>query len=247
MEFIDTHIHLQDYKSRFATDIITDAIKNGVTKLICAAILQSDWDKVARYYKQYPNNIVPAFGLHPWYVNEAKADWRERLEEFLIRFPNALVGETGLDRYRLSDDEPQNSIFKSHIEIAKKYHRPLLIHAVKSSDWLENYWDILPEKFVFHSYNGRREMLKKIIDCGGYVSFSSSILQNREKEKTLQAVPFDRLLLETDGPYQSLHSGVEGEPRFIPELAAEIANIRGENLTEFSTHVYKNSLEFIKC
>ena len=100
---------------------------------------------------------------------------------------------------------------------------------------------------MFHSYNGRREMLKKIIDHGGYVSFSSSILQNREKEKTLQAVPAQRLLLETDGPYQSLHAGVEGQPEFIPELAQQIAQIRGENIEEFAAQVYKNSLEFIKC
>lgn len=245
MKFIDTHVHLQDYKARFATDIIRGALAAGVDKMVCAAVLQQDWDKVSRFYKQFPANIVPAFGLHPWYVGEAKADWRVRLEEFLIRFPNGLVGECGLDRLKNPDDEPQNSIFRQHIEIAREYQRPLIVHAVKSQDWLENYWHLMPEKFVFHSYNGKLEMLKKIISRGGYVSFSAGILRGSGKEEVIKFVPIERLLLESDGPYQSLNPQIEGEPRFLPELAAEICRIRGEEPEEFAACVYQNSLEFI--
>ena len=153
MQFIDTHLHLQDYKTGFATDIVRESLSAGVTKLVCAATGMFDWDKVARYAKQYPGTVIPAFGLHPWYLQEAKPDWLPRLREFLARFPEALIGECGLDGIKNPDDEPQNSIFYQHLFLAEELQRPLIIHAVKAQDWLENYWDMLPEKCVFHSYN----------------------------------------------------------------------------------------------
>lgn len=245
MQFIDTHLHLQDYKTGFATDIVRESLSAGVTKLVCAATGMFDWDKVARYAKQYPGTVIPAFGLHPWYLQEAKPDRLPRLREFLARFPEALIGECGLDGIKNPDDEPQNSIFYQHLFLAEELQRPLIIHAVKAQDWLENYWDMLPEKCVFHSYNGKREVLKKIIKSGAYVSFSASILRNADKQELVNMVPGDRLLLETDGPYQGPDKNVEVTPRFIPQLAAQIAQLRQEPLPEFAARVYQNSKEFI--
>ena len=156
MQFIDTHLHLQDYKTGFATDIVKEALIGGVDRLVCAATGMFDWDKVARFAKQYPGTVVPAFGLHPWYLQEAKPDWLPRLREYLARFPEALIGECGLDGIKNPDDEPQNSVFCQHILLAEELKRPLIIHAVRAQEWLENYWDMLPAKFVFHSYNGKR-------------------------------------------------------------------------------------------
>lgn len=246
MQFIDTHIHLQDFKSRCATDIIKAAAEVGVTQIVCASVVEEDWQKIAALAEEFSEIIIPAFGLHPWHVNNTKLGWEKRLEEYLLKYPHALIGETGLDRFRDENYEPQNQFFKTHIELAHKYQRPLLIHAVKVQDWLEAYWNILPPKFVFHSYMGRRELLKKIIAIGGYVSFSYSILRSRDKDEVLNAVPTDRLLLETDGPYQGPICGQEVDSSSLPELAKQIAEIRKENLELFAKNVYHNSREFIK-
>lgn len=245
MKFIDTHLHLQDYKTRFATDIISESLAAGITKFVCAATGSFDWDKVARFARQYPNTVIPAFGLHPWYVSEANADWPQWLGEFLQRFPHALIGECGLDGFKNPDDEPQNSIFYQHIRLAQQFKRPLIIHAVKAQEWLENYWDLLPDKFVFHSYNGKREVLKRIIKAGGYVSFSASILNNKDAAELVNMVPADKILLETDGPYQGPDKNSEVMPLYLPELARQLAVFRGEKLEDFAARVLANSEEFI--
>lgn len=224
--YIDTHIHLVDFTTKYILDNIA----------ICPAIIEDDWEKIVQLYQKNPNLIVPAFGLHPWYINKASNNWQQHLETLLQTYPNACVGETGLDRHKNPEAEPQNKIFKIHIELAKKYHRPLLIHAVKCTEWLDDYWPILPPRFVFHSYNARRELLKKIINTGGYVSFSASIIANREKDKILRAVPINRMLLETDGPYQKGN---------IAETALEIAKIINMDINDFAKQIYKNSQDFI--
>lgn len=246
MEFIDTHIHLQDYKQKCATDIIKAAEETGLKKLVCAAVLESDWKKIAAFAADYPKMIVPAFGLHPWYLHDISAGWQTRLEQMLVTFPAALVGETGLDRLRNPDKQPQFDIFLTHISLAKKYCRPLLVHSVKAAEWLDECWKILPQKFVMHSFNGRMDLLQKAVKAGGYISFSASILKNRDKEQLIRAVPAGKLLVETDGPYQSAEKDRESSPDFIPRLIEAIAEIREEKSTALAQKMYQNSLEFIK-
>lgn len=244
MQFIDTHIHLQDYKTKNTPQIITAALSAGVAQMVCASTSEADWQAVASLAGAYPGQVIPAFGLHPWHLDNTVSDWEVRLEGLLQKYSSALVGESGLDRLKNPDKEPQNSIFRIHIELAHCLKRGLIVHAVKAQDWLEEYWKILPERFVFHSYNGKAELLKKIIKAGGYVSFSHSVLRNPAREEILKAVPRERLLVETDGPYQGLE-GKDSTPEQLPELLKRIAALRGEDYQELSVTVYQNSLRFI--
>ena len=72
MQFIDTHIHLQDYKTKSAPQIIAGARAAGVEKFVCAAVTEKDWPEVAALAEAYPEVVVPAYGLHPWYAGQAR-------------------------------------------------------------------------------------------------------------------------------------------------------------------------------
>lgn len=239
MQFIDTHIHLQDDKSNNTTEIIAQALAKGCQKLICASSIEDDWEQVAELTINFPQIIVPAFGVHPWYITTAKDGWQTRIEEYLQRFPQALIGEAGLDGLK-PEVEQQKQLFAEHIKLAKEYQRPLIIHAVKAVPLLENFWKELPEKFVFHGFNSKAELLQKILQHGGYIGIGSGLLKTPKAKEILKQIPINRLLFETDAPYLAL------SPWAIIEQAEQIAALRGENADKLAQQVYHNSLEFIK-
>ena len=47
---------------------------------------------------KFQKRIIPAFGLHPWYVEkleENESKWKESLEEYATKIPGSIIGEIG--------------------------------------------------------------------------------------------------------------------------------------------------------
>ena len=121
MQFIDSHIHLQDDKIRNAQQIIAEMKKLGFVKAVCVSSHEQDWEKVAKIADENPEFIIPAFGIHPWYISEISSEWQHKLENLIKKYPNAWIGECGLDRLKAQQWEGQEEVFTHQINLAKKY------------------------------------------------------------------------------------------------------------------------------
>ena len=239
MQFIDTHIHLQDDKSNNATDIIARAQQVGCVKMICVSSTETNWPQVALLCQNNPNNIVPAFGIHPWSVSDIREGWGTRLEEMIKQYPSAIIGECGLDGLKPLP-EVQKNVFLSHCRLAKRHNRPLIVHAVKAQTELESLWQELPEKFVIHGYNSKPEFLKQIIRHDGYIGLGSHILRHPQAKEIIGLIPLNKMLFETDAPYQASY------PWAIKEQAEQIARLLNISMEKLMEQVLKNSMEFIR-
>ena len=237
MQFIDSHLHLQDYKTNNAPQIIADLRAKGFVKIVCASSTPSDWNQVADLAARYPDMIIPAFGLHPWYVKGAPADWPDTIRQYLQKFPDAWVGECGLDRLKAPTEDGQAEAFSAQIELAQELSRPLNIHVLKADNWLRRFWPVMPPRFMLHSFGGSIEFLREALTRGAVISLSAAVLKRKNGIEIIRAVPSDRLLLESDAPYLSDYND-------IPALAAEIAKIKNTAQAEIIKTVYHNFEEF---
>ena len=203
MQFTDSHHHLQDYKVKNTQQIINGLKNEGFFKVVCVSSHPSDWDHVADIAEKNSDIIIPAFGIHPWYIKEAPENWEQKLEEFLVRFPFAQVGECGLDRLKAPVWEGQTEIFEKHINLARRYARPLNIHLLKAENDFHFFLHKLPQNFMLHSFSGNLVFLRKVLDCGAYISLSSATLKRKNFSEIIDTLPLNRLLTETDAPYQT--------------------------------------------
>ncbi len=57
------------------------------------AVTRNDWQRIAA-----TPGMIPCFGVHPWFAHETDAaELAFELDDWLTRYPEAGVGETGLD------------------------------------------------------------------------------------------------------------------------------------------------------
>lgn len=206
MKIIDAHHHLHD--QRFGTSlpqVLAEMAQVGVVHGIMNGTSESDWEDVALWHTHEPHRFTPAFGLHPWKVEQRSMQWRDTLVDYLTRFPQSSIGECGLDRWRKEVDfEQQTIVFTQHLAIAKELDRPLTIHCLKA-------WDALMialkrcaplPPFLLHSYSGPVNLIPALVRLGAHFSFSGYFLHQRKKSAfdAFAAVPLDRLLIESDAP-----------------------------------------------
>ena len=198
--------------------------------------------------------MVPAFGVHPWFVREQSGEWRSRLEDCLTRHPGAGVGEVGLDHgLKVRDDARQAEFLVAQLDLARSLRRPITIHCRRAWGALLNVLRRLGRfeaGFVVHSYSGGEELIAPLVPLGAYFSFSGSLTfpGNRRGVEAAAAVPEERLLLETDAPdIAPWRDGVAPEPQApnepanLPLVAQRLAAVRGMGVEAVAALTERNA------
>lgn len=239
MQFTDSHLHLQEYKTNDAQQIIAKLRALGFTKVVCASTSPQDWQHVAHMVLLAPDMVIPAFGVHPWYLESADSNFAAELKAILRRFPAAWVGECGLDNLKAGNPKKQEQFFVAQIDIAKELGRPLNIHALKADNAIIRLLPQMPQRFMLHSFSGSKEILTAALKHGAYISLSAAILKRKNHLDVVRALPKERLLLESDGPFLSDYTD-------IPSLAKTIAEIKNIDYASLVAQVNLNFEEFCR-
>lgn len=259
LTFQDAHLHLQDV--RFAGDleqIIDTARKAGVNRMVVNGTCPEDWGKVTELYLQYPDLIIPSYGLHPWKTPAKDDSWKHELEHLIESNPISCIGECGLDRWMSNPDiEYQEDAFRFQLELAARLNKPISIHVLKAWGW---FLDILQSSelptrgFMLHSYGGSKETALQLAKLGAHFSFSGYFLQQRKAnvQEAFKAIPKDRILIETDAPDMlppaEFISNPLGEnlnhPANLPTIAQGLAKVLETDTITLAPQLQKNFEQF---
>lgn len=202
----DAHNHLQDDRlDPWREKIIATMPQTGLAEMVVNGSCEEDWPQVAELARRAPW-IRPAFGVHPWYVKERTSGWLDTLLSHLEAWPQAVVGEVGLDRWIENPDiDAQLDCFRAQMALAVELDRPATIHCLRAFGLLEETLRTMPlprRGFLLHSYGGPAEMVPSFLRLGAYFSISPYFAHPRKAAQlqTFAKIPLDRLLTETDAP-----------------------------------------------
>jgi TatD DNase family protein len=219
----DAHNHLQDERLRGCLEQVLGVLpRMGVREAVVNGSAEDDWDAVAELARDHAW-LRPAFGLHPWYVRQRTDAWKEKLNHLLGRFPGAVVGEIGLDRWIENPDiDAQVECFRWQLGLAARLDRPATIHCLRAWGLLDEVLrsEKLPRRgFLLHSYGGPAEMVAGFVKLGAYFSLSPYFGHPRKEAQlaTFAQVPVDRLLAESDAPDMWPPDNLNNHPLKAPD------------------------------
>ncbi len=255
MEFVDTHchIHFPDYPLD-PEEVIADATKAGVTRLICVGCTLAD-SKLAVQFAAAHKNIWAAIGLHPHqasqYVNDdLKLQKFGNLTQENGRDKIVAIGEIGLDYHYLhSPKADQQKLLRFQLDMAVEHNLPVIFHVRQAFD---DFWQIYDEysarqpiRGVVHSFSAGTKELEQILQRDLYVGLNGimTFTTDQNQLKAAKMMPLNRLLLETDAPFltPTPYRGTICQPKHVVETAKFLSELRNEPLYELATITSQNA------
>ena len=244
---IDTHCHLD--AAEFDADraaVAAAAIAAGVNLMVIPAVERANFAAVAAVCRDLPG-CVPAFGIHPLFVDRASEADLDALRRALRAAPAVAVGEIGLDFFVPDRDEArQIAFFAAQLKIAGEFGLPVLLHVRRAIDAVLKELRRPPVVGgIAHAFNGSRVQAEAFIELGFKLGFGGAMTHPRATRiRTLAAtLPLEAIVLETDAPDIPpawLHGG-RNAPGELPKIAETLAKLRGISMAELAAATSANA------
>ena len=234
---VDAHLHL----SQVDEISLKYILENNISVIgSCHRMSEVDFAERIKTQKLEKNGrIYISAGVHPFDLNEGKL---KMVRDLALEGVIDAVGEIGLDKFSDREKgsfEKQREFFEKQLEIAEKNRLPVILHIRKAMNELFEYEKMLKKisAVIFHSYSGSlneaRHMLKRGVNA--CFSFGTTIVNGHKKAiETVKNLPIDRLLTETDAPYQPFKGKDRTTALDIEKIQSKVAEIKGirEDLIE---------------
>lgn len=252
MMIFDTHAHYDD--DRFAPDrgeLLSGMNGNGIGRIINVGA-SFEGCKNSLTLAQEHDFIYAALGVHPSDIADLTEESCEWIRQHLSEPKVVAVGEIGLDYYW--DKEPevqarQREWFRYQLQLAKESALPVSIHSREAAaDTMEIMKEATADGIpgVIHCYSYSKEQALEYIDMGYYIGVGGVVTfkNARKLKETVEVIPLERILLETDCPYMAPepNRGKRNSSLYLTYVADAIAGLKGVTPEEVKTVTYENAL-----
>jgi TatD DNase family protein len=241
--FVDTHCHIHESDYPLDRDeVILRATDAGVTKLLCVGT-SIESSRQAIQFAHGSDTLLASIGVHPHDTKDGFAiDTLAGSSQNIVA-----VGEIGLDYYYThSPREVQIKALKTQIVVALKYNLPIIFHV---RDAFDDFWPIFDQypgiRGELHSFTDTKENLDEALKRGLYIGVNgiSTFTKDDAQQAMYDAIPLDRMLLETDAPFLTPNPfrGKVNEPAYVREIAEYHAKRRHISVDEIAKATTANA------
>ncbi|CAH1163608.1 unnamed protein product [Phaedon cochleariae] len=264
---------------------IQEVLKRSWDAGLCKIILTGgnvQESKKALELAQNEDRLYCTVGCHPTRCGEfeengeSPAGYLEQLKNLISVGKNKVValGECGLDydRLKFCSKDVQKRYFELQLTMCETVNLPLFLHCRNAADDLYEILVKYPKlRGVVHSFDGSVVEAKRFIDLGLFIGLNGCSLKTKDNLRTVETLPSDRIILETDCPWCEIkpsHAGycfISEENRSIPSVKKEkwtpnnmvkgrnepnnirqvldiVAGVRNEDTSILCEKIYQNTL-----
>ncbi|RLV61364.1 hydrolase TatD [Parashewanella curva] len=256
--YIDIGVNLVGSKLEHRLDTILQENKqHGVNAMVVISSDLNESADVINICNDYPRQLFATAGVHPHHASSWGSSSQDHLIKLVTQNEVVAIGECGLDFNRnYSPPQAQLQAFEQQLQIATELNKPVYMHCRDAHDefieLVARYRNQLP-KAVLHCFTGNTQQLQDCLKLDLHIGVTGWVCDERRGQELAEAVkhiPNDRILLETDSPYliprnlKPKPKSSTNYPKYLPNIAATIADLRGQPLKELAEQCYKNTLNF---
>ena len=261
LPWIDTHCHFDfDAFHSNRSDIWKKCLQEGCHALIIPGIHPDQWLS-SLTLKQSLKGLHTCAGLHPWWIekhlllkdthtieNNKHERFHSTLEDFCSQHSPLAIGECGLDKRISCPLDIQIQVLCTHIDIAIKMNKPIILHCIKAHNEMLGILARYPKLYgVIHGYSGSYEQAKQYwnknirIGIGGVISYPRA----RKTQQAIKSLPLEALLLETDAPDMPLYqqTALHNSPLNIPHILTLLSKLKNLPRDSVSQQLVKNTFQ----
>lgn len=242
----ESHAHYDDEAFNEDRDSLLSCMKdNGVEYIVNVSADFESIDPIYELTKKY-DFVYGTVGVHPGAAKDMTQERFEYLKKAALRDKIVAIGEIGLDYYWEKEEvqkATQKEWFIKQLQLASELDKPVIIHsrdaAADTVDIMKQEW--ADRKAVIHCYSYSRELAKVFAKMGYYFGIGGVLTYKNARTlvETVEYVPIEQLLLETDCPYLSPvpNRGKRNDStnlRYVAEKIAEIKNMSYDAVVEIT-------------
>ena len=239
--------------SHFSDDldsVLDESFEAGVKK-ICITSSNLQDVRNAKKITERNKNLYYSVGFHPHNAKDFKIEFLKDMSIYLDDPKAICLGEMGLDFNRnFSSREEQILCFESQLSLANSINKPLFLH---QRDAHEEFLSILDnykfnQKLIVHCFTGNLSELEDYLKRDFYIGITGwvcDLKRGLDLRECINHIPQEKLLIETDSPYLSPRKKIRrNEPKFLIDVAEEVARLRKQTKESIVKSSYENSLNF---
>ena len=244
----DSHAHYNDEKfNNNREEILKSLPLKGIDKIINVSASEKDVFDCVNLAEKY-EYIFASVGVHPYEIKNLSRDYIYNLESLSKNKKVVAIGEIGLDYYNNNiNKELQKEFFEAQLGLASELKMPVIIHSREADQDIISILKKYRLSGVIHCFSSDKEIAKILIEMGYYISFTGVITfkNNRKQIESLESVPIERLLIETDCPYMAPepHRGKICDSSMLYYIIKKIELIKNISAQEIADITNKNARE----
>ena len=250
----ETHAHYDDEKfDEDRVELLSHLLKeNNIGNIVNVGAsfrgCKDSLDLASNY-----DNVYAAVGIHPEELDDMTDENLAWIKANANHPKVVAIGEIGLDYYWMKEEDQrakQRIWFEKQMDLAKELNLPVIIHSREAAEDTLNTikrYNTQNVKGIVHCYSYSKEIAAEYVKMGWYIGVGGVVTFKNSKKlvETVEAIPLESIVLETDCPYMAPvpHRGERNSSIFLSHVAEKIAEIKGVSVREVEDITYENALK----
>nr|WP_315858054.1 TatD family hydrolase [Cyanobium sp. HWJ4-Hawea] len=251
VQLVDSHCHIVFRQFDDDIDQVAERWRQaGVQSLVHACVEPAEIPAIRALADRFPE-MRYSVGVHPLDTEHWRSDTATVLKEAAQADGRVVaIGELGLDLFRDKNLEAQLAILRPQLDLAVELDLPVIVHCRDAAEPMlvelrERAQRGACPRGVMHCWGGTPAEMADFLELGFFISFSGSVTFPKAEatHACARQVPVDRFLVETDCPFLAPvpRRGKRNEPAYVAAVAAKVAELRGETLTNVANSSSANA------